>query len=584
LLTTFRLSKRWVIADPITTEVQNQYPDLDPAVLQLLWNRGVKTQEEIDVFLSPDWDRDVYGPDLFLHMTEAVNRTFDALEKGQVITVHGDYDADGVCGATVLLTTLRDICRKMGFDETKLNVYIPHREKEGYGMSVKTIEHLKDHEKTDLVITVDCGISNKDAVDRGKELGIDTIICDHHAMPKELPDQAILIHPLVPGETFPNKKLCGTGVAYKFAAGMIQEARVRGVDFPEGYNKWLLDLVAIATVTDIVPIIGENRVLEKYGLVVLNKTRRVGLKKLVEISGGTFGELDTVSIGYQIGPRLNAAGRIKHATEALNLLIEEDEAKATELAMHLNQTNVERQKASQKMFEEAKQMVGELGDRKMLVVAGDGWNPGLVGLVAGKLVSEHSVPVFAVGKNGDKFVGSGRSVEGFDVTQALHAAAEHLDKFGGHPQACGFSAIGEENFANAVEAMEQFATEKITDEMLIPTLDIDARIEFDQVGWDFYELLEAFRPFGCGNKQPVFCTERAKVISFSSVGKEGAHLKLRLQSGDGTIMNAIAFRFGYWAEDLALGCEIDVAYEITLNEWNGNRELQLRLVDLKKSE
>ncbi len=577
------MDKRWIIADPITKDVQDQFPELDPVVLQMLWNREVKTQEEIDVFLSPDWSRDVYSPDLFLHMKEGVKRTFDALENNEVITVHGDYDADGVCGSTVLLTTLRDICRKMGFDEQKLNVYIPHREKEGYGMSVATIEHLKEHEETGLVITVDCGISNKDAVDRAKELGIDTIICDHHAMPKELPDQAILIHPLVPGETFPNKKLCGTGVAYKFAAAMIHEARERGADFPVGYNKWLLDLVAIATVTDIVPIVGENRVLEKYGLLVLNKTRRVGLKKLIEITGAKMGELDTVSIGYQIGPRLNAAGRMNHATEALNLMIEEDEVKATELAMRLNQTNTERQKASQKMYEEAKQMVGELGDRRIIVVAGEGWNPGLVGLVAGKLLSDFSVPVFAVGKDGDRYVGSGRSVDGFDVTQALHAASEYLDKFGGHPQACGFSTSGMDRFKKAVEAMEMFAAEKITDEMLIPSLSIDACMEFSQIDWSLYESLEAFRPFGCGNKQPIFCTKQVRVVSFSAVGKEGAHLKLRLQSGDGKIMNAIAFRFGYWAEDLELGSEIDVAYEVTLNEWNGNRELQLRLVDLIKT-
>ncbi len=549
----------------------------------MLWNRGLKTQEEIDIFLSPDWSRDTHSPDLFLHMKEGVKRVFDALEKGEVITVHGDYDADGVCGSTVLLTTLRDVCRKMGFDEGKLNVYIPHREKEGYGMSVATVEHLKDHEKTDLIITVDCGISNKESVDRGKELGIDTIICDHHAMPQELPDQAILIHPLVPGETFPNKMLCGTGVAYKFATAVIAEAHARGADFPEGYNKWLLDLVAIATVTDIVPIIGENRVLEKYGLLVLNKTRRVGLKKLIEICGSKMGELDTVSIGYQIGPRLNAAGRMNHATEALNLMIEEDEVKATELAMRLNQTNTERQKASQEMYEEAKQMVGELGNRKIIVVAGEGWNPGLVGLVAGKLLSDFSVPVFAVGKDGDRYVGSGRSVEGFDVTQALHAASEHLDKFGGHPQACGFSTSGVERFAKAVEAMEKFAVEQITDEMLVPILSIDACIGFDQIGWPLYESLEAFRPFGCGNKQPIFCAKQVKVVSFSAVGKEGAHLKLRLQSGDGKIMDAIAFRFGYWTEELKLGSEIDVAYEVTLNEWNGNRELQLRLVDLKIS-
>ena len=583
LLTTFLVTKRWVVAEPITSETQNQFPELSPVVLQLLWNRGIKTQEEIDVFLGPDWSRDTYGPELFLNMKEGVDRVFSALESGQVITVHGDYDADGVCGSTVLLTTLRDISRELGFDEEKFNVYIPHREKEGYGMSVATVEHLKIHEKTDLIVTVDCGISNKDAVDRAKELGIDTVICDHHAIPKELPDKAILIHPLVPGETFPNKHLCGTGVAYKFAAGLIHEAQRREAKFADGYEKWLLDLVAIATVTDIVPLIGENRVLEKYGLRVLNKTRRVGIKKLVEITGAKSGELDTISIGFQLGPRINAAGRMNHATEALDLLIEEDEVKATELATKLNVTNIERQRASLKMHTEAKKQVGELDDRKMIFVVGEGWSPGLVGLVAGKLQNEYHVPVFVVGKEGDTFIGSGRSVEGFDVTKALNAAADHLDKFGGHPQACGFSTSGEDKLEKAKQAMMDYADSQLSEEMLMPRVNADARITLEDINWDLHNDLETFRPFGCGNRQPVFVSEKLKIVSFSAVGKEGAHLKLRLQSSGGTIIGAIAFRFGFWAEQLALGDLIDVAHEITLNEWNGNRELQLRIIDLKKS-
>ena len=335
------MKKRWTVAESVSEEFKMQFPELDPVVLQLLFNRGVKTQEAIDVFLGPDWSRDTYGPELFSQMRVAVARVFDGLARGEVVTVHGDYDADGVCGSTVLITTLRDLCRAFGYDESLVTWHIPHREKEGYGVAPETIEKLHQEKNTKLLITVDCGISNKPAIDRGKELGIDTIVCDHHAMPKELPEGAILIHPQVPGETYPNKVLCGTGVAFKLSSGLIQESRIRGAAFLDGHEKWLLDLVAIATVTDVMPLTGENRVLEKYGLLVLNKTRRVGLIKLIEISGGALGALDTFSIGFQIGPRINAAGRMNHAVDALELLIEEDELRATELAMRLNETNNE---------------------------------------------------------------------------------------------------------------------------------------------------------------------------------------------------------------------------------------------------
>ena len=451
-------------------------------------------------------------------------------------------------------------------------------------MSVETIEHLSEHDKTKLVVTVDCGISNKEAIDRGKELGIDTIVCDHHTMPEELPDQAILVHPLVPGEPYPNKFLCGTGVAFKFASGLIIEARKRGADFPDGYEKWLLDLVAIATVTDVVPLQGENRVLEKYGLLVLNKTRRVGIQKLLEIAGVEKGELDTVSIGFVIGPRLNAAGRMTHAQDALELMLEQDDLRATELAMRLQSTNVARQKASQKMYLEAKRMVGELGDRKLIIVTNEGWPAGLVGLVAGKLLNDFHVPVFVVGKDGDQYVGSGRSIDEFDVTAALRAAGEHLDRFGGHPQACGFSTSGEDRFAKAVEIMQTFAQEQIDSTLLTPKIDIDAQVALEEVTWELNDDLDRFRPFGKGNRKPIFVSKEVSVSSFSGVGKEGAHLKLRLQSPDGTIRPAIAFRFGDWVERLSIGEKIDVVYEVSVNEWNGNRELQLRVVDLKKSE
>lgn len=572
--------KRWLVAEPVTTEVKQQFPELDGVILQLLWNRGFKTQEETDVFLGPDWSRDTFSPDLFLNMKQAVTSVYESLERGEVITIHGDYDADGTCGTAVLFTTLREICRALTFDEKKITTYIPHREKEGYGMSIETIEHLSSHEKTKLVITVDCGISNKLAIDRGVELGIDTIVCDHHTIPAELPISAILIHPLVPGETFPNKHLCGTGVAFKLASALIVEARNRGAHFPEGHEKWLLDFVAIATVTDVMPLRGENRVLEKYGLLVLNKTRRKGIQKLLDVTGSTLGKLDTVSIGFQIGPRLNAAGRMTHASEALDLLIEEDDLRATTLAMRLHELNIERQKASQLMFEQAKRQIGEAVGESLIVAYQDGWSAGLVGLVAGKLVNEYSRPVLVVGKDGEKFVGSGRSIEGFDVTKALRYAAEFLDKFGGHPQACGFSVAGEERFHKAMEMMKDFAAKELKPDDLEPQLTIDAEIPLEKISWEFFDAMQAFHPFGTGNPVPVFVSRGVKVAAYSTVGRDDGHLKLRLACTTGKLVEAIGFGFGNWTTKLSLGSQIDIVFEIQVNEWNGNRQLQIRIIDM----
>jgi single-stranded-DNA-specific exonuclease len=610
--------KQWIIAEPVSEEVRAAFPEMSAVALQLLRDRGLKSQKEFDVFLGPDWSRDVHSPWLFLHMREAVDCVFAALAAGEGIAVHGDYDADGVCGSAVLLSTLRDICRAFGYDEKKLASYIPDREKEGYGVSVATMEHLAEHDKAKLVITVDCGISNGPAIARGRELGVTTIVCDHHTMPEILPVEAILIHPLVPGETYPNKSLCGTGVAFKLACGLLDEARNRlagegggpgslapgargrrqsgpsedarvahsrgptSQSIPEGYEKWLLDLVAVATVTDVMPLLGENRVLELFGLVVLNKSRRPGIRALVEAAGAKWGEIDTYTIGFQLGPRINAAGRMEHASAALNLLLEEDTSHAAALAQALNDANTARQKASEQMYKEARELVGDPGTRSIVVLAKEGWPAGLVGLVAGKLVNDFARPVYVAGSEHGKFVGSGRSIEGFDVTACVRAAAEHLDKFGGHPQACGFSVTGEDKFYRAVLAMEAYATEQLKDRVFQPTQRIDAVVTLKDIDWHLNDVVAQLAPFGEKNPKPVFAALGAEVVGCSTVGADGKHLRLMLREPAGKAVKAIAFGFGEWATRLKLGDRIDVAFEISVNEWNGNRELQARIVDLRQ--
>ncbi len=591
------MSKRWVVVDPIMQTEKDKFPEINPVVLQLLWNRGIKTQEEIDVFLGPDYSRDVHSPWLFSNMRAAVDRFFSALEKDQVITIHGDYDADGVCGTAVLYTTFKEIAEKfsnpssMGSEIepdqrsvrriSEINIYIPHREKEGYGLSTPTVEHLRKNHDTGLIVTVDCGISNVEPIARAKELGIDTIVCDHHDVPEQQPD-AVVVHPRLPNETYPYKELSGTAVAFKFAAALIEEARARGLGFPEGHEKWLLDLVAISTVTDVMKMTGENRTLEKFGLVVLNKTRRPGLKKLFEVAGISDKKLQSWNIGWQIGPRLNAAGRVNHATDAFELLTCEDETQANKLAKKLDQENKERQSISSALYVQAKEQIGEVKDQKLLIAVGEDWPLGIVGLVAGKLCNEYHRPVFVVTKRGDEYSGSGRSIPEFNITDALKQAEEHMDRFGGHPQACGFSIQGTENFEQAKVKMIEFAELKVKGKDLTPRINIDTEITMDQINWSLVEELEKFRPFGEGNEQPLFVTRGTQVVAAETVGADGQHLRLTLNPEKGGKMwKAIAFRMGDWAERLELGSVIDIVYEIGINEWNGNREIQIKINDLQ---
>jgi single-stranded-DNA-specific exonuclease len=573
------MAKKWRVAEKPPENFKNNFPELSAVFLQLLWNRGVKTQAEMDIFLGPDWSRDTHDPFLFKQMIVAVARTFAALEKGEVITIHGDYDADGVCGTAIVYSTLRDICRKMNFGVAKLTTYIPHREREGYGVFPATVEHLHEHDKTNLLITVDCGISNADAITRARELGIETIVCDHHTVPKKIPE-AIILHPQIINEIYPNKFLCGAGVAFKFASALITEARKRGADFPNGYEKWLLDLVAIATVTDIMPLVSENRVLETYGLLVLKKTRRLGLRRLFSVVGVQPEKLDTWNIGFQIGPRLNAAGRMDHADPAFRLLVSEDEQEAGTLATQLHAANTMRQKKSEEIFSEAIEQIGDPGGQKFLTAIGD-WPAGLVGLAAGKIAEKFSRPVVVVARDGEKFTGSGRSIPALDITKTLTAAAPFLDRYGGHPQACGFSITGEENLNKALDAMRIVADRELTTADLIHEFLIDAEIGLSEINWDLENMVERLAPFGEGNRQPIFATKGLQLVGFETMGLEGKHLRLSVREpSTGVTKKIVAFGWGKIASELKIGGIIDIAYTVGVNEWNGNRELQLRLEDL----
>lgn len=562
------MEKRWQIAPKVEGGL----------VRQLLANRGLRSESEIDVFLHPSYDQAI-SPFAFIQMKRAVERIFTALEKGEKIVIHGDYDADGTCGSTLLFGAISDLAEKMGL-AAKLEVFLPDRERDGYGVALHTVERLAG-EGTNLLITVDCGISNDVPLDRARELGVDVIICDHHQLGEKLPEGAIILHPLAPGEIYANKHLCGTGVAFKLASGLIEVARARGLGFPEGYEKWWLDLVAVATVTDVMPLLGENRILELFGLRVLNKTRRPGLRKIIEYCRSKIGELDTESIGFQIGPRINAAGRLKSALIAFRALSAKTEAEAEASALELEQLNRERQRISDAAFAEAKVMIGERqSTARVHVVWSETWLPGVVGLVAGKITNEFGVPSFALTKVGEHFVGSGRSAGGFHLVEAMRACGDIFIKAGGHPEACGLTLASIEQvqiFQEKISLQADAYFEQVSQEQ---TIEIDAELPLEQIDWELYEQLASFEPYGQKNPKPTFCVHGVEVSSADRMGNTGSHLRLVVKTPAGQ-ERLVGFGFGDLVPGLTAGTRVDLAYQIEINEWNGRQELQARIIDIR---
>lgn len=513
-------------------------------------------------------------------MKVAVDKVFEALFAGAKIVIHGDYDADGVCGSTVLFTTLREICERMSLP-FNVEVFLPDREKDGYGVAMHTVERL-GAEGVKLLITVDCGIANGLELGRANELGLDVVICDHHQMGEHYPDKAIVLHPLAPGENYINKSLCGTGVAFKLASGLLDEARARKADFPVGHEKWLLDLVAIATVTDVVPLLGENRTLEHYGLKVLQKTRRPGLKAILNIAGTELAGVDTQAIGFRIGPRLNAAGRLASAKLAFNTLAAQTDDEASKAALELERLNKERQQIFAASYEEAKQMAEAMKDEStVLVVQGETWLPGIVGLIAGRLVSDYGLPAFAFASVGEHFVGSGRSLGGLHLVKAMESCGDMFVKRGGHPQACGLTLASLDRVNEFRDKVNTFAHKHFGAEGVKDLLNIDLELPFSELTWDVYNDLQKCAPFGEGNRPPVFATKDVKVIGADTMGSTGAHLRLAVVPPEGGMHRIVGFGFGHLAKKIPIGSAVDVAYEVEVNEWKGKRELQFRIVDIK---
>lgn len=566
--------KQWRIREQPAADDLARFPEQSRVLTTLLFQRNLRTQEAVDAFLEPEYSHDLHSPFAFRMMEMAVDRILDAIRNRERITIYGDYDADGVCGAAVLYCTLREF-------GVQPDVYIPYRMTEGYGMSTKALTEIANAGST-LVITNDLGITNTTEIAFAKEKGIDVIVSDHHHEPPVLPDAFAVLNPMLTNETYPYRSLCGTGVSFKLATGLLLRssyaAEFRKTPLPEGWEKWLLDLVAIGTVADVMPLIGENRTLVSFGLSVLRKTQRLGLRALEKAMRGTLSGATTQTIAFQIAPRLNAAGRLKHASTAFELLVTQDSAQAQKHAHDLEMTNRERQRLTDAIALAAKEQIGQPArDQKIVFAQGEGWQRGVVGIVAGKLVDTYGLPAIVSGIDGEVH-GSGRSVPSFNIIEAVIKAAAPLSKYGGHAQACGFTAPNLTAYEQFKTVLTTEANAQLAGKDLRAELPIDMELTLPDLTWEFIDDLARLEPYGEGNLRPRFLIRGAAVTDFRTVGSDGKHLRL-VVSQHGVHRKAVAFRRGRDAELLTLHDELDLVAEVEKNEWNGNQEIQLHILD-----
>lgn len=571
------MKKKWHVLPKISEEFIKGFPNLNPIVLQLLQNRKIDTQVAIDEFFNADYIDDTHDPYLLIDMKKAVKRVYKALENKEEVLVYGDYDADGVTSSALLVEVLESI-------GIRANVYIPQREKEGYGLNMSSVQEIVDR-KFNLVITCDCAITNIEEVELFNKNNIDVIITDHHKEPETLPNAYAIIHAGLKRETkYPFHILAGVGIAYKFAVGILQSEKCHLSDKDkEIAEKWLLDLVAIGTVADMVPLVGENRTLVKYGLMVMKKTRRLGLEKLYEISGTNVEKINSTTIGFQIGPRINSAGRIDHANTSFELVRTKNLERAIEIANELNLNNRKRQDITNKILSQAKSQLDCVDkDTKLIWVYDKSWNLGVVGLVAGKLSQEYYRPSFVFGHDGKLWTGSVRGIDEIDLMEVITKVADKLERFGGHKSAAGLS-VKEENFEEVRNLIEIDVRKRLKDLELSPSTTLDCEINLSDIDWDLWDYLEKFEPFGMENSRPKFLIKDCKINDISFMGKEDNHLRLQVDQF-GTVKKVVGFSMSKNFVDIKNNDKIDIVVELGVNEWNGNRSLEIYLLDFKKIE
>lgn len=562
---------RWNLSPQASLETVQHLTEalqVNQTIAALLAQRGITSYEAAKHFFRPQLS-DLHDPFLMKDMQQAVSRIFKAIEQQEKIMIYGDYDVDGTTSVALIYEYFTSFY-------SNITPYVPDRYTEGYGISFLGIDRAKQL-SCGLIIALDCGVKAIDKVAYASQKGIDFIICDHHRPGTTLPKAVAVLDPKREDCNYPYKELCGCGVGFKLIQALHQ---ARKQDFNELIPS--LDLVATAIGADIVPITSENRVFAYYGLQQINNKHRAGFKSIIELSKKQ--EMNITDVVFIIGPRINAAGRMKHGLHAVELLIEKDEEKVKQIATSIEAYNRERKTTDKHITQEALLQIEELGEqnRYTSVVYQENWHKGVIGIVASRLTETYYRPTLVFTKSDDKLAASARSVKGFDIYNALEEASEYIEQFGGHMYAAGLT-LKEENYTGFKQKFEEVVQQQIDPKLLEPELVYDAVIDFTQITPKFYRILKQFAPFGPENMSPLFMAKNVKDTGFAKVvGSDGTHLKASLfQQAPGPRFDAIGFGLGEKLALLQNHASVDVLFSIEENEWNGNRSIQLNIKDLR---
>ena len=564
------MTKKWQIYE-ITPEKQEEINklekeyNLNTLLATILVNRGITKKEEIEIFLHPT-RHNFHNPFLMPDMEIAVQEILKAIESKEKIIIYGDYDADGITSITVLKSFFEDL----GLD---VDYYIPNRLDEGYGLNKPAIEKIVN-EKYDLMITVDCGISAIEEIEYANELGLKTIVTDHHEVGESLPNAIAVVDAKRKDNVYPCRDLAGVGVVFK----LIQALSIKLNLKEESYLKYL-DIVCVGTISDIVPLKDENRVITKLGLLLVNQTKNIGLKSLLYSSG--YKNIDSMAISFGVAPRINACGRMGHAEKALQLFLSKNINEVNQLTKELNEFNRIRQETEKNIYEEAIMQIDkrQLEKKNTLVVAGENWHHGVIGIVASKITEKYYKPSILLCYEGELAKGSGRSISGFDLHEALMKCTDTIEKFGGHSMAIGITIKREmvEEFSNEVEQIAH----NMHIEEIVPIIQIDGKIELNNISKEMVASLKDLEPFGEGNKTPIFAIRNLKIDSIRALS-EGKHLKLTLKENN-IMISAIGFNMGELVQEYKIGDKVDLVGILEINSFNGVDTIQLNIKDIMKS-
>ena len=568
--------RKWTVHEPGDPEKVGRLATelgVDRVLAELLFQRGVETFEQARGFFRPSLD-DLHDPFLMKDMDKAVERLHEAIVKGQKILVYGDYDVDGTTAVALVYSFVRRFTKRVEY-------YIPDRYDEGYGLSYKGLDWASDN-GIDLLITLDCGIKAIEKVEYARSKGIDVIICDHHLPEDELPGAVAVLDPKREDDHYPFDDLCGCGVGFKFVQGYSLKYNI---DFET--LEPLLDLQVVSIASDLVSMVGENRVLAHFGLKRLNENPRKGLLAMINLAKLEPGHVTIDDIVFKIGPRINAAGRMESGRLAVELLTAMDDRSAFQIGEKINDNNNERKNIDREITQEALEMVANgtaLETENVTIVYNPTWNKGVVGIVASRLVEAYYKPTVVLTKSNGFITGSARSVAGFDLYASIESCADLLENFGGHVYAAGLT-MKEENLEEFCRRMNRFVSGNITKQELTPVVDINSRLDFSQITPKFFRILKQFQPFGPGNSNPVFLTEDVyDAGNGRKVGAGGIHLKLDLmqESQPYRQIPAIGFNMAEFYDHIKAGNPIDVCYSIVENFYRGSSTLQLRLKDMRE--